>query len=75
VVDSTLGNTESDADPANKLYVDLITEKGTAHEAACNIGTTEFKAFNLAAACGQGFTRVPGTPVSRPWHHPLRRGS
>jgi hypothetical protein len=67
VVDSTLGYTEDDAAPANQLYVDLLTQRGAVYEAVCTIhdDNNAFNVTNLAAYCGTGFTKVPGTPMDR----------
>lgn len=66
VVDTAVANTESSNTSASeKLYVTLLTDDGKAYEAVCSTSTTPFDASNLAAACGAGFTRIPGTPVGR----------
>ncbi|MEU6094160.1 hypothetical protein [Streptomyces sp. NPDC047079] len=67
VVDTAVANTEESTNPdaSEKLYVNLLTKEGKAYEAVCNVSTTPFDASNLAAACGVGFTHIPGTPVGR----------
>lgn len=45
------------------LHLNLLSKGGVVYEAECTISGTPFSAANLAAACGSGFTAVPGTPV------------
>ncbi|MGK4585210.1 hypothetical protein [Kitasatospora sp. HPMI-4] len=63
VVDTAVSTTESDGNPPNTLYLNVETDKGAIYRAVCNITATPFDSVNLAAACGSGFTLVPGTPV------------
>ncbi|MER6994156.1 hypothetical protein [Streptomyces sp. NPDC000410] len=68
VVDTAVAVTEpgSGTNPprtAQRLHVDLLTDTGILYEAECRYDGTPFDASNLAAACGAGFTPVPGTPV------------
>lgn len=60
VVDAALGYTESGA---NGLYVNLLAADGTVYQAVCTISKDEFRAYNMAAFCGDRFIPVPGTPV------------
>ncbi|UXY29919.1 hypothetical protein [Streptomyces sp. HUAS TT20] len=69
VVDAALGYTESGATPPapkkpNSLYVDLLAANGTVYQAVCTINKDDpFRAYNIAAFCGDRFIPVPGTPV------------
>ncbi|MDH6127393.1 hypothetical protein [Kitasatospora sp. GP82] len=63
VIDTDMSATESGANIPNKLFLDVETDEGAIYQAVCDITATPFNASNLAAACGSGFTLVPGTPV------------
>ncbi|WP_159054564.1 hypothetical protein [Streptomyces dysideae] len=59
VIDSAVGYSEG----PSVLHLTLLAKGGVAYEAECAVTGTPFSASNLAAACGDGFTPVPGTPV------------
>ncbi|MBW5486867.1 hypothetical protein [Streptomyces bambusae] len=59
VIDSAVG---TDEDPAT-VTLTLLAKGGKAYTATCAITATPFNASNLVAACGAGFTLIPGTPV------------
>ncbi|MFF4452076.1 hypothetical protein [Streptomyces goshikiensis] len=53
----------TDEDPGN-LYITLVASDGTHHHAQCATASgTPFTPATLPAACGVGFTPIPGTPV------------
>ncbi|MFG2712852.1 hypothetical protein ACGFX2_20185 [Streptomyces goshikiensis] len=53
----------TEEDPGN-LYITLLGSDGTLHQAQCATASgTPFTPATLPAACGAGFTPLPGTPV------------
>ncbi|MCB5183172.1 hypothetical protein [Streptomyces antimicrobicus] len=59
VIGSAVGTDESPA----TVTLTLLSKSGKLYAASCAITATPFTAANLEAACGAGFTLVPGTPV------------
>jgi hypothetical protein len=58
-----IGSAVAVSEGPSVLHLTLLEKGGVVYEAECAVTSTPFSASNLAAACGAGFTEVPGTPV------------